>query len=198
MAIVKPQRNRPKDTKGTFLRMLRYLASYKWILLVVMLLCVTSNILSLLGPKYAGSAITEAAAGKGKVNFENVFHYVKLMLMVYLSSSVLTITINVIMMYVSRYIGKKMRKDVFEKLMKLPVGFFDQNQAGDIISRVSYDIDVVSTCLATDIVAILTSVVTIVGSLIMMLKLSVWLSLVTLVTIPAALIYTSKIQKKTN
>ena len=197
MAIVKPQRNRPKDTKGTFLRMLRYLSSYKWILLVVMLLCVTSNVLSLLGPKFAGSAITEAAAGKGKVNFENVFHYVKLMLMVYLSSSVLTITINIIMMYVSRYIGKKMRKDVFEKLMKLPVGFFDKNQAGDIISRVSYDIDVVSTCLATDIVAILTSVVTIVGSLYMMLRLSVWLSLVTLVTIPAALLYTSKIQKKT-
>lgn len=197
MAIVKPKRNRPKDTKGTLLKMLSYLSHYKWILAFVMVLCIISNILALLGPSYAGSAISEAAAGKGKVDFEMVFYYAKRMLLVYLISSLITVAINVIMMYVSRYIGKKMRKDVFDKMMRLPVGFFDRNQAGDIISRVSYDIDVVSTCLATDIVSILTSLVTVAGSFAMMVYISPWLALVSLVTIPAAMIYTTRIQKKT-
>lgn len=101
------------------------------------------------------------------------------------------------MMYISRDIARHMRKDIFEKLMKLPVGFFDRNQAGDINSRVSYDVDVVSTCLTTDIVAILTSTVTVVGAFGMMVYISPWLSLISLITIPAALIYTTQIRKVT-
>ena len=186
---------KPKDTKGTFIKLLRYLKDFKWILAVVVVLSITSNILSLLGPSLAGNAINEAAAGVGKVNFERVYYYAKRMLLFYLASSTLSITINIIMMYVSRHIAKKMRKDVFDKLMRLPVGFFDNNQAGDIISRVSYDIDVISTCLGTDIVAILTSVVTVVGSFGMMIYISPWLALVSLVTIPAATIYTTKMRK---
>ena len=188
---------KPKDTKGTFIKLLRYLKDFKWILAVVVVLSITSNILSLLGPSLAGNAINEAAAGVGKVNFERVYYYAKRMLLFYLASSTLSITINIIMMYVSRHIAKKMRKDVFDKLMRLPVGFFDNNQAGDIISRVSYDIDVISTCLGTDIVDILTSVVTVVGSFGMMIYISPWLALVSLVTIPAATIYTTKMRKIT-
>ena len=188
---------KPKDTKGTLLRLLKYVADFKWILIGVMLLCLISNILALLGPNLAGKAINEAAAGPGKVNFNNVFYYAVRMLIFYLTSSALSISINMIMMYMSRRIARKMRKDVFDKLMRLPVGFFDTNQAGDIISRVSYDIDVVSTCLGTDIVAIMTSVVTIVGSFGMMIYLSPWLALVSLFTIPAATIYTTKMRKIT-
>ena len=188
---------KPKDTKGTFIKLLRYLKDFKWILAVVVVLSITSNILSLLGPSLAGNAINEAAAGAGKVNFDKVYYYAKRMLLFYLASSALSITINVTMMYVSRHIAKKMRKDVFDKLMRLPVGFFDNNQAGDIISRVSYDIDVISTCLGTDIVSILTSIVTVVGSFCMMIYISPWLALVSLITIPAATIYTTKMRKIT-
>ena len=188
---------KPKDTKGTLRRLLTYMAEFKWILLVALILSFVSNVLALLGPSLAGNAINEAAAGKGKVNFDNVFYYAKLMLGFYLASSLLSITISVIMMYISRFIGKKMRKDIFDKLMKLPVGFFDTHQAGDIISRVSYDVDVVSTCLATDIVAIMTSVVTVVGSFGMMVYISPLLALVSLVTIPAATIYTARMRKVT-
>ena len=188
---------KPKDTKGTLLRMLRYVGDFKWLLALVLVLCLTSNLLALLGPNLAGKAINAAAAGKGKVDFEQVYFYAKRMLIFYLSSSALSISINIMMMYVSRQIAKKMRKDVFDKLMKLPVGYFDTNQAGDIISRVSYDIDVVSTCLGTDIVAIMTSVVTVVGSFGMMVHISPQLALVSLVTIPAAMIYTAKMRKVT-
>ncbi|MBQ8816418.1 MAG: ABC transporter ATP-binding protein, partial [Lachnospiraceae bacterium] len=188
---------KPKDTKGTFLRLLKYVAEFKWILAGVLVLCLVSNVLALLGPDLAGKAIDEAAAGKGKVNFDKVYYYAIRMLVFYLVSSALSISINIIMMYMSRRIARKMRKDVFDKLMRLPVGFFDTNQAGDIISRVSYDIDVVSTCLGTDIVAIMTSLVTVVGSFGMMVYLSPYLALVSLVTIPAATIYTTKMRKIT-
>lgn len=197
MASREAIRKKPKDTKGTLLRLLTYMAEYKWVMIVVLILCIISNVLALLGPSLAGSAINEAAAGEGKVNFENVFYYAKWMLIVYVASSLITISISAIMMHISRYIAKKMRKDIFEKLMKLPVGFFDRNQAGDIISRVSYDVDVVSTSLATDIVSILTSVVTVVGSFGMMVYLSPWLAMISLITIPTALIYTTKIRKIT-
>lgn len=188
---------RPKDTSGTFLRLIRYMAVYKWVLLLVLVLCLVSNVLSLLGPSLAGSAINEAAAGAGKVNFERVYYFARRMLICYVCSSLLTIAINVIMMYVSKWIARKMRKDVFDKLMRIPVGYFDRNQAGDIISRVSYDIDVVCTCISTDVVSIMTSLVTVIGSFAMMVYISPLLSVVVVVTIPVSVCYTVYMRGKT-
>ena len=187
-------RKKPKNTRGTLRRLLSYIGQYKWILILIFVLCFSSNILALLGPSLAGSAINEAAAGVGKVNFDNVLYYAKRMMLCYVLSSFITIAINIVMVYVSKGIAQKMRKDVFDKLMRLPVGYFDRNPAGDIISRVSYDIDVVGTCLSTDIVQILTSLVTVVGSFFMMLYISPILALVVVVTIPAAVIYTGKMR----
>lgn len=187
-------RKKPRDTKGTFKRLIAYIGYYKWILLFVFALCFTSNVLALLGPSMAGSAINEAAAGPGKVNFDRVFYYAGRMLFCYVCSSLITVVINIIMMYVSKGIAKRMRGNVFDKLMRMPVGYFDRNQAGDIISRVSYDIDVVSTCLATDVVQILTSLVTVAGSFVMMLYISPMLAAVVVVTIPAAVIYVTKMR----
>ncbi len=189
---------KPKDTKGALRRIFSYLADYKLILLLIAALCIVSNVLALLGPNLAGSAIDAVAdAGAGRVDFGTVWYYVKRMLFVYLTSSLLTILINVIMVRVSKLVARNMRRDVFHKLMRLPVGYFDRSPTGDIISRVSYDIDVVSTCLATDVVSILTSVVTVVGSLILMLTISPALSLVVLVTIPLSVLYTMWMRKKT-
>lgn len=189
------ERINPKDPKQSMKRILRYLGTYKYLLILILALCFFSNILALLGPNYAGKAINEAAAGKGMVNFEKVAFYAKRMLLCYLVSSVISISISVIMMNVSRQVTKKMRKDVFEKLMKLPVGYFDRNQAGDIISRVSYDIDVVGTCIATDVVQIMTSLVTVIGSFVMMIVISPVLSLITIITLPLALGYTVRMRK---
>ena len=188
---------RPKDSRGAFRRLLAYLGAFKALILLVAVLCLISNVLSLWGPSLAGSAINEAAAGVNRVNFERVTFYAVRMLAVYACSSLITVLIHMIMVNVSKRVGRKMRQDVFDKLMRLPVGFFDRNQAGDIISRVSYDVDVISTCMATDVVAILTSVVTVVGALIMMVRISPMLSLVTLVTVPASIGFTAHMRKKT-
>lgn len=190
-------REKPKDTKGALKRILSYLGSYRLMIAFILFLCIASNILALLGPSMAGSAINEAAAGVGKVNFERVKHYALLMLVTYVCSSVLTIVINILMTTVSRFVAKKMRNDVFEKLMRLPVGYFDKNATGDIISRVSYDIDVVTTCIATDLVSIMTSVVTVSGAFGMMVYISPMLAVVELLMIPVSIIYTVHMRKVT-
>ena len=188
---------KPRDTRSAFRRLLSFLGAFRALILLVAVLCLVSNVLALWGPSLAGSAINEAAAGMGQVNFEKVTYYAVRMLAVYVSSSLITILIHMIMVNVSKRVARKMRQEIFDKLMRLPVGFFDRNQAGDIISRASYDVDVISTCMSTDVVAILTSVVTVVGALVMMVRISPALSLVALVTVPASVIFTAHMRKKT-
>lgn len=188
---------RPKDSKKALRRILSYVKDFKILIILALILSFVSNLLTLIGPSLAGNAINEAAAGAGKVNFERVFHYVGQMLIFYVSSSVISIGISVMMTYVSKYTARKLRKECFEKLSRLPVSFFDQNQAGDIISRVSYDVDVVSTSIQMDIVAIMTSLVTVIGSLVMMIRISPALAVIVLVTIPISVSYTVYIKRKT-
>ena len=189
--------HKPNDARGTLGRMLAFLGPFRLLIALVAVLCVLSNALALWGPNLAGSAINEAAAGAGKVNFSRVWYYAVRMLICYGVSSLLTISIHAVMMNVSKRAGQQMRQLVFEKLMRLPVGYFDRHQGGDIISRVSYDIDVISTCMATDVVAILTSVVTVIGSVVMMCSISLPLSAVVLFSVPTAVIYTSRMRKIT-
>ena len=188
---------KPKDTRGTLRRMLNYLGPWKYVIAVVILLSLFSNLLNLWGPSLAGAAIREAAAGAGKVNFEAVRRNAGLMLLCYVSSALLGFGISLILTVVSKRVARRMRQDVFDKLMRLPVGYFDRHQSGDIISRVSYDIDVISTSMATDIVQILSSVVTVAGSLIMMVSISLPLSALTLITVPVSVVYTVFMRKKT-
>ena len=190
-------RAKPKDAKATLRRILRYLSSYRWAVALLLLCAFASNIGSLLGPSFAGEAIGEAEAGVGNVNFSRVTFYALCMLAAYLGSNALSLAVNLGMMRVSRSVARKLRKDVFEKLLVLPVSYFDRNQAGDIMSRVSYDIDVVSTSLSTDVVQILTSVVTVVGSFTMMCLISPPMVSCMLITIPAAILFTRAMGRKT-
>ncbi len=188
---------KPQDFKGALRRLLDYVSHYRVLLFSLLLFCLAGNVLDLIGPSMAGNAITAADAGAGSVDFARVGYYAKWMLICYLLSSLITIAVNVLMMYVSRAVAAQMRRDIFEKLMRLPVTFFDRSQAGDIISRVSYDVDVVATCISTDVVNILTSVVTVVGAFVMMVYISPLLSIVVVLAIPASTIFTAKMRKKT-
>ena len=188
---------KPKDTRGTLVRVLAYFKSFVGIMAAVFILCIISNVLSLLGPSLAGRAINAAAAGPGRVDLETVKYYAVRMLLCYGASSILAVLISVTMTAVSRHLMRKMRNDVFHKLTRLPVSFFDKNQAGDIISRVSYDIDVIGTCMAADVTQILTSTVTVAGAFFMMVYISVPLAAVVLFTIPVAVIYTTQMRRIT-
>ncbi len=197
MASRDTKKEKPRDTKGTLRRLLRYVMDYRYTVLFLFLLTLVGNGLSLLGPSLAGRAIRAADAGAGQVDFPTVYTYAGWMFVCYLSSSLLTFLVNFGMMRTGRLIAKKMRNDVFCKLLAMPVSYFDRNQTGDIISRVSYDVDVISTCISTDIVQILTSVVTVTGSLLMMLVISPPLAAVTFITIPLAAYYTRRMNRIT-
>ena len=190
-------KERPKDIKGTLLRLIRYTMEDRWVLLLVIIFCLISNALSLFGPSLAGKAINEAAAGQGRVNFAAVRLYVKQMLLCYSFSALISFLVNVGMMRAARKLGRRMRRDVFDKLMKMPVSYYDRNQAGDIISRVSYDIDVICTSFSTDLVQILASTVTVAGAFIMMLLICPQLIPVTLITIPVSIWFTRRMGRIT-
>ena len=188
--------DKPKDTKYVLQRLWRYIYQYKWMLVMAITLTVGSNLLALVGPMLSGYAIDAIQPGKGKVIFQTVIYYAGWMIVFYIVSSILSYLLAVLMLRLSQRIVRRMREDVFTKLVALPVGYFDRNQAGDIISRISYDIDTVNTSLSTDVVQICASVITVVGSLIMMILISPRLVLVMLVTIPLSIFYTRYMAKK--
>ncbi|WP_455718100.1 ABC transporter ATP-binding protein [Anaerosporobacter sp.] len=192
------QNNNPHTKKqNTLLRLGKYLFQYKWLLLLAILLTLASNIFTLLGPMLSGYAIDAIEPGKGNVVFEEVFHYAALMLLFFITSSFFSYLLSILMIHISRKIAFSMRKDVFSKLTKLPIGYFDTHQTGDILSRISYDIDTVNTSLSTDLVQISTSLITIIGAFLMMLYLSSKLVLVFVVTIPLSILLTKYITGKT-
>lgn len=188
--------DKPKDTKFVLRRLWSYIFQYRWMLMLALLLTVSGNMLALVGPMLSGYAIDAIEPGKGLVVFRKVFYYAAWMVVFYTISSVLSYFLSALMIRLSQKIVKKMREDVFTKLVELPVGYFDRNQAGDIISRISYDIDTVNTSLSTDVVQVLASLVTVIGSLIMMLVISPVLSLVMLLMIPLSILYTRYMAKK--
>ncbi len=186
----KRQKEKPRDAKAVVKRLSRYLIEEKWKISLALLLTVVGNILALIGPMLSGYAIDAIEPGKGKVLFEKVFYYGSLMMVLYVFSSLFSYLLSILMLHISQKVTKRMRDDVFKKLTELPVNFYDTKQAGDIISRISYDIDVISTSLSTDVVQIMASIITVIGSLIMMMMISPVLVLVMLVTIPLSILYT--------
>ena len=181
---------KPKDRKKVLIRLWGYLFQHKWMIAAALLLTFVSNLLALLGPLLSGLAIDYIGVGPGEANFPMVFWYCGLMLVFYIVSSGLSYILSMLMVKLSQKIVYQMRKDLFDKLIELPVRFFDSHQTGDIISRISYDIDTVNASLSNDLLQIATSVITVVGSLIMMLMISPTLVLVFVVTIPVSIFFT--------
>ena len=194
MKLSKMIQKRPKDTKGTLKRLWRTLSPFWNIIIVVGLLSLLSCVLSLLGPYFCGEAINEVEKGAGAIDFSLVWKWALLMLFSYILSEAVYLSINLIMVKISKKTAYMLRKECFDKLHRLPVSVFDDNSAGDIISRVSYDVDVVATSIQADISQIITTVITVLGSFFMMLKISLPLSVVTMVTLPITVFYTIHIK----
>lgn len=152
-------------------RLWRYFKEYKWLLALAIFLTLAGNALALVGPKLSGLAIDAIEPGPGKVDFATVFYYAKYMALFYALSAGMSYALARLMIRLSRNIVYRMRRDIFEKLVSLPVGFFDRHQTGDVISIISYDVDTINASLSNDIVQICTSFITVLGSLAMMLSI---------------------------
>ncbi len=197
MAEGQKKYEKPKNRKKTVLRLGSYMIQYKYLVLLALGLTLGSNLLALVGPMLSGYAIDAIEPGAGKVDFVRVFYYAGLMVVFYVVSSVLSYILSVLMIRISRKVVYQMRKDVFNRLMELPVGYFDTHQTGDIISRISYDIDTVNTSLANDIIQIFTTLITVVGAFFMMIVISPKLVLIFAFTVPLSIALTRFITGKT-
>lgn len=184
-----PNQHKPRDRKKVILRLGKYLLQHKWMVLAAVSLTITGNLLALLGPMLSGYAIDAIGVGPGQTNFDLVLFYCGLMLVFYVLSSGLSYLLSVLMVKISQKIVYQMRKDLVDKLLELPVRFFDSHQTGDIISRLSYDIDTVNSSLSNDLLQIAASAITVIGSFIMMLRISPPLILVFVVTMPISVLF---------
>lgn len=184
-------------SRRTLLKLGSYLLQEKWLLFVAILCTFGSNLFALIGPRLTGYAIGAIEGGKGAVDFTKVFYYAGWMAVFYVVSALMSYGLQVLMITVSRRVVYRMRQALFEKLLALPAGYFDVHQTGDIISRISYDIDTVNASLSNDLVQLLTTVITVVGALLMMIAISPALVLVFAFTVPLSMFLTKYITGKT-
>jgi len=175
--------------KGIFLRLGRYVLEQWPLFIFALILTLGANQLSLLGPKYSGAAIDAIELESG-VDFVAVGHNIIRMLGCYLISAILSYVLSVTMIHLSQRIIYKMRKQVFEKLTTLPVGYFDTHATGDIISHLSYDIDTINSTLSHDLIQVMTSLYTVIGSLIFMWNISKPMILIFTITVPVSILFT--------
>lgn len=178
---------RGHDVKYIYKRLFSYLSRHKLLLILASLLTVASSALSITGTSLAGSAIG-AIAGEGE---HSVFIYIGLMVVFYLLSFVISYVLALVMTRIAQRIAERMRGDIYSSLVKLPVGFFDKKQAGEIVSTVSYDVNTVDESLSHDFIEIIASLSTVIYSFVLMLFISPVLVMVFCVTIPLSILFTS-------
>ncbi len=191
------RKNRERLNWKTLKRLGNYLAAERWYLGLAVGLAVAGNLLALAGPMLSGYAVDAISPGPGRVDFDRVFYYAKWMIACYGAAFVCSYSLAALMIHVSQRIVRRMRKDVFDHLMDLPVGYFDTRSTGDVISRISYDIDTINSSLSHDAVQMMTTVITVVGALSMMVRISRQLVLVFAVTVPLSIFMTRQITGRT-
>ncbi|MDY4575766.1 MAG: ABC transporter ATP-binding protein [Intestinibacter sp.] len=189
--------NDDRDTRYILKKIWKYLYKYKFAIIISIMLTFISNAFSLVGPMLSGYAIEVIEYGRGNIDFSKIFYYGFLMALFYVASSILSYIISIIMVKTARNVVYSLRQDAFETILNLPVSYFDKNSVGDILSKLTYDIDTMGSTLSTDLVNILTSVVTLVGSFFMMFTISKKLVLIFFVTIPMSVMATKYITKRT-
>lgn len=179
-------KNKKTSTGKLLLRLWRYIGHNRMLVIFAIFLSLSSSILALYGPKLSGQAINAIEAG---VNFQIVLKCTVWMAVFYFSSAGLSYLLNIVMVHLSRKISGQMRHDVFENLAVLPVEYFDHYQTGDLVSVITYDVSMVNQSVSTDLLQILQSSVTVIGSFLMMISIAPQMVLIFVFTIPITIIF---------
>ncbi|MBL4950692.1 ABC transporter ATP-binding protein [Neobacillus sp. YIM B02564] len=194
-----------KDFKGTLKRLITYLNPYKGQLLAVFITAIISTIFSIVSPKIMGKATTKLFEGlmmkfKGvpgaKIDFDYIGNIILLLIGLYLLSAAFAYVQQYIMAGVAQKTVYNLRKEVEDKLNKLPLKYFDARTHGEILSRAVNDVDNISTTLQQSLTQLITSVVTLIGVIVMMLSISPLMTLIVVVTLPLSFVATASIAKK--
>ncbi|MBI0580548.1 ABC transporter ATP-binding protein [Neobacillus cucumis] len=194
-----------KNFKGTLKRLVSYLKPHKFQLLAVLITAIISTIFSIVSPKIMGKATTRLFEGLmmklrgvpgAKIDFDYIGNIILLLIGLYILSAIFAYIQQYIMAGVAQKTVYHLRKEVEEKLNRLPLKYFDARTHGEILSRAVNDVDNISTTLQQSLTQLITSVVTIIGIIVMMLTISPLMTLIVVVTLPLSFATTAGIAKK--
>jgi len=186
---------KPRDFRGTMAKLVQYLGAYKTAIVVVLLFAAGSTVFSIVGPKILGRATTKLfegvmaqIAGTGSIDFTAIGRIILTVLGLYLLSAAFSYVQGWIMTDVAMKVTYRFRRDIAEKINRMPLRYFDGTSHGEVLSRITNDVDTVNQTLNQSLTQIITSVTTVVGVLIMMLTISWLMTLVALLIVPLSLV----------
>jgi ATP-binding cassette subfamily B multidrug efflux pump len=187
---------KPRDFKGTMLKLIRYLSGYKISIGIVLLFAIGSTVAAIVGPKILGKATTRlfegvlaqiAGTGSG-IDFPYIENIILMTLFLYLASTLFSYIQGWIMSGVSMDITYRFRKDISTKINRMPLRYFDGTNQGEVLSRITNDVDTLSQTLNQSLTQIITSVITVIGVLVMMFSISWLMTVVSLLIIPLSMV----------
>ncbi len=182
-----------KDFKGTIRKILKYIGRYKIAVIIVMIFAACSTVFNVLGPKILGRATTELASGlmakiqgTGGIDFGKIGMILLTVLSLYLVAMVFGLLQGFIMTGITQKICYRMRREISEKINRMPMKYFESRTYGEVLSRITNDVDTLGVGLNQSITQIITSVATIIGVLVMMLSISPLMTVIALVILPVS------------
>ena len=195
---------KPRDFKGTINKLVEYLGIYRMRIIIVLIFAAASALFNIVGPKIMGKATTKIFEGVmnkiagtgGGIDFAYIGRIIAALVGLYLISALFGYIQGWVMSGISMKISYKLRKEISEKINRMPFRYFDGTTHGEVLSRVTNDVDTVSHTLNQSLTQIITSVTTVIGALIMMISISLTMTLVALCVIPASLLFTVFIVKR--
>ena len=201
---MKMGQEKAKDFKGTMKKLISYLSPYKLAILLVIVFAIGSSVFNIVGPKILGNATTKIFEGLvskvsnsgGGIDFDAIFRTLTILASLYIISSIFSFIQTFITSDISQKVSYNLRKSISEKINKLPLNYYDRKTNGEVLSRVTIDIDAISQNLNQILSQMITSATTLIGVLIMMLSISVTMTLVSLIVIPLSLVMIMLVVKK--
>jgi ATP-binding cassette subfamily B multidrug efflux pump len=194
------EREKATDFRGTMGKLFRYMGRYKWLVLLVFIFAAASTTASIIGPKILGTATTTLVngviakvSGTGEIDFVKIGGILLEVLLIYIVSAAFGFVQGWIMANISTNVAYRLRRDISEKINRLPLKYYDGTTHGEVLSRITNDIDTINQTLSQSLTSIITSVVTVVGIVIMMLTINWIMTLVALTMLPVTLLLISVI-----
>ena len=191
-----------KDFKGAMLRLLKYMERYKFRLILMVIFAIGGTVFNIIGPKILGKATTELYSGLiSKINggsgidFDKIIKILVGVMCLYVVSSVLPFIQGFIMTGISNDVTYNLRKDISKKINKIPMKYFESRTHGEILSRITNDVDTLQTGINQSVTQLITSATTLIGVLVMMLSINVWMTLAALLILPVSMFIISKVMK---
>ena len=191
-----------KDFKGSMAKLFRYMERYKFRFILMFVFAVAGTIFNIWGPKILGKATTELFSGlvakvngTGGINFEKIAMILLGVMILYLASSGFSFIQGFVMTGISNDVTYNLRKDISKKINRLPLNYFESRTNGEILSRVTNDVDTLQMSLNQSMTQLITSVTTIIGVLFMMLSINVWMTLAALLILPVSMVIINFVMK---